>query len=617
MRPDQVAAALGVYEFTWSPDGKSIAYVSSAAGRSEIWVVSSAGGSPQRLTDSPVLKRQPRWSPDGAWIAYVAVRGEDNGDIHAVSADGETNIALTESPGNETNPAWSPDSLHVAFTERAGARNRILRVNIHTRAVRRLAEEAATDLQWSPDGQLIAFVSDPRQPNDNRRENEDIFVAPSEGGAPRLLTAGTPRFRDASPSWSRDGRRLAYVSDESGYSNVYILDVQTGQRRPLTSGAVDHLSPEWSPDGRRIAYVRAEGYSFQVFTTSVEDGRITRISLLDGVNGGFEDDNAAPRGALRWSPDGARLAFTHSDPARVSDIWAASVDGSRTVQLTNSMPPELRRESRFVWPEKMEYRSFDGQQISALVYKPRGAKPRSGYPALLAFRDSIDGQHAAGWDPFIQMFVNDGYLVFAPNVRGAGGRGREYRQLVFARGGDHDVRDAFFGLDRLSSEGLIDTERVGVFGAGSGGFLTAAAVAKDEARFSAAVSLYGIIDAATAASYPRMSAWSRYMFGAAPLENPFPYYERSLTNFVDKLRTPIIFLFAGQDPSAPIQQLQQFAVQAEVKGKWYDYRIFDNEPGDWRAWREPTLRSALEAMDALFEKHLLGKEREIRLSRNR
>jgi hypothetical protein len=99
--------------------------------------------------------------------------------------------------------------------------------------------------------------------------------------------------------------------------------------------------------------------------------------------------------------------------------------------------------------------------------------------------------------------------------------------------------------------------------------------------------------------------------------NPHAYYQRSIVNFVDKLRTPIIFFFAEDNVAAPFQQLQQFAVQAEVKGKWFDYRVFDSESEGWQYWRPNNLRQTLEGMDALFEKHLLGRDREIRLSRNR
>jgi len=616
LHPDQVAAASGIYDFTWSPDGKDIAYVSLQSGNSEIWIIPSAGGSARRVTSTFVPKRQPRWSKDGKWIAFIGIQPGGAGDLFILNVDDQSLMNLTESQADERNPEWSPNSREIALTQRLANRTHTAVIDRETMTIRSLTEAAATEIVWSPDGKSVLYVSDPLLTNDDRRENEDIFIVPSEGGAHRLLTAGTPRFRDFSPSWSPDSHQIVYASESSGYSNIYTLDIQSGAKKPVIAGEVDHFQPRWSPDGANIAYVRNENSRLNVWVSAVQNGRPAKISDRDGVNGGYDSAEASPRGRIAWSPDGKRLAFTHSDPARTADLWVAALDGSRSIQLTNSMPTELRRESRFVSPELVTYRSFDGEEISAIVYKPRGVKPTAGFPTLLMFRDVIDGQHAVTWDPFVQFFVSDGYLVFAPNIRGSGGRGKNYRQLIFELGGDGDVRDAFIGLDRLSSEGLIDTQRVGVFGAGTGGFLTTASLIKDEARFKAAVCLYGIVDAVTAASYPGLGPWIRYMIGESPVTSPLPFYERSLINFVDKLRTPIIFFYAGDDPKAPFQQLQQFAVQAEVKGRWFDYRTFENESEGWQSWRPNNLRQTLEGMDALFEKHLLGRDREIRLSRN-
>jgi dipeptidyl aminopeptidase/acylaminoacyl peptidase len=616
--PDQIALAQGVHEFTWSPDGKSIAYISTQGGQPEIWVVGSAGGSSKRITSSGTHKKQPHWSKDGKWIAYVALQPGGLGDIEIVSADGGETVNLTETASDDGNPAWSPDSKEIAFTENDRVRTRILTVDIASRTMVQLAEGNVSDLKWSPDGKSILFVSDPLLPNDDRRENDDIFEVPADGGSSRLLTPGTPRFRESSPSWSSNSRQIAYTSDSSGYSNVAVLDRQNGTARTLVPEMIDQLTPKWSPDGNLIAYVRNENSQFNIWITPAQgNGAAVRVSDRDGVNGGFERGNATPQGYYEWSPDGKRIAFTHSDPARTSDLWVANPGTGRSMQLTNSMPPDLRREARFVWPDLTTYRSFDGTEVRALVYKPRGSKPKAGHPALLMFRDTLDGQNAIEWDPFIQFFVSDGYVVFAPNVRGSSGQGKNFRQLVYEHGGDYDVRDAFIGLDKLSSEGLIDTERLGIFGAGTGGFLATAALIKDEARFKAAVCLYGITDAVTAASYPAADNWSRYLIGSTPMANPLAYYQRSLVNFVDKLRTPIIFFYGGDNASSPFQQLQEFAVQAEVKGKWFDYRVFDNESEGWQYWRPNNLRQTLEGMDALFEKHLLGRDREIRLSRNR
>ena len=621
LRPEQIIAAAGIQEFSWSPDSKHLAYIGPAAGGFDIWTIGSNGGPPQRITSTMRFKKSPRWSPDGKWIAFITIQDNGNSDLRAVSIDGQTIQTLTDTVAQEDEFAWSPDSTRIAFTQRVGQLTSIMSLELQNSMVRKLAAGPAWDLHWSPDGKWIAFVADLLQPDDESRENEDIFVIPSDGGSPRLLTPGTPRFRDTSPDWSSDSRRIVYSSNETGFSNLMILDLQTGARRALTKGTVDNLSPEWSPNDTMIAYVRHESSLFHVYTISIDDNIPVRISERDGTNGGYpmgySGHSTAPSGMLAWSPDGRRIAFTHADPARTSDIWIAVPNGARPIQLTNSMPEDLRRESRFVWPEGLTYRSFDGQEVPALLYKPRGARPRDGYPAVLYFRETLDGENATTWDPTIQFLASNGYLIFAPNIRGSGGHGRDYRELVTGNGGDHDVRDALVGLDRLSSLGIVDDQRLGVIGSGTGGFLAAAALIRGEGRFKAAVTINAILDAVTAASTPDTAEWSRYMIGTSPLENPTAYYERSLVNYVDKLNTPIVLFYAGHNPKAPFQQLHQFAVQAEVKGRWYDYRVFENESGDWGTWRASNTRFALEAIEALFDKYLLGREREVRLSRNR
>ena len=612
-----LSIAIGVYDFTWSPDGQSLVYVSSQSGSSELWIVSSEASAPKRITLTGLSKTEPRWSPNGQWIAYVVEREGGHGDVVRVSADGTDSMRLAATADDERDPRWSPDSQRLAFVRTERGLPRIAILDIEQGRVQLITEIPSWDPRWSPDGQWIAFVSNPLLPNDDRRDNRDVFVVPSAGGTPRLLTPGTQRYRDFAPSWAPDSRQLVYASEASGHSNLHVVDIESRQTRHLTDTSIVHLSPKWSPDGNAIGYVRNEDFRFHVWTIPAEGGRPVHLSERDGVNGGFEAEGVGPRGTFQWSPSGDRIAYTHSDPGRASDIWIANADGSRSYQVTNSMPPELRRESRFVRPDVFTYRSFDREEIAALVYTPPGRPPDEGLPALLVFRETLEGQNAFEWNPFVQFFVSRGYLVFAPNVRGSSGRGKDYRQSVFEHGGDYDVRDALVGLDRLSADGVIDPERVGVLGAGTGGFLAGAALIRDEMRFRAAACLYGIVDAVTAASYPEMRSWTRYMIGSTPIDSPFRYYQRSLINFVDRLRVPVTFVYAGNDRMAPIQQLHQFIVNAEVKGKSYDYRIFENEPHGWRRWRPTTLQLSLVAMDTLFAEHVLGKQGNARLSRNR
>src|SRR5262245_34666103 len=84
LRSDQIANTAGVTDFTWSPDGKSIAYVSMQSGTSDVWIVPSSGGIPRRLVSSPALKTQPRWSKDGKWIAFVTIPSSNAAELHTV-----------------------------------------------------------------------------------------------------------------------------------------------------------------------------------------------------------------------------------------------------------------------------------------------------------------------------------------------------------------------------------------------------------------------------------------------------------------------------------------------------------------------------------------------------
>ena len=613
---DALSRAAGVYEFVWSPDASELAFVSTQGGTSEIWIVTSKASAPRRITSDRLPKSDPQWSPDGKTIAYVVDRTGGAGDIHGITPDGKISSVFVNSQSDEREPRWSPNSKFLVFTLNSGRFPQLMRLDVDLDIVEQLTEISASDPQWSPDGQSIAFVSNPT-PNDKQRDNEDIFIFSITSKSTRLLTPGSQRYRDYSPSWAPDSSKLVFASEQNGYSNLYIIDLESEQQTSLNEANIDQLNPRWSPDGQTIAYVQNDGLEFHVWRISAVGGNPIRVSDLSGTNGGFQRKDSSPQGSLAWSPDSQLITYTHSSPTRASDIWSVGTSGGRSSPLTSSMPGELRQTARFVNPEVFVYPSFDGEEISALIYRPRGTPSKTRHPSILVFRDTLEGQNALSWNPFIQSFVSEGYLVFLPNVRGSSGRGKNYRKAIFGKGGEMDVRDAFMGLDRLAGDGLIDAEKLAVFGAGTGGFLVNASLVRDETRFAAAVSIQGVVDLVTAFRYPTMDVWSNYMIGSTPIDTPTPFYERSLINFVDELRTPIIFLYGESDPLAPIQQIEQFAVQADTKGKWFDYRVFREETHGWHRWRPSSIRVALEAANALFENNLMGGNRTIRLTRNK
>jgi dipeptidyl aminopeptidase/acylaminoacyl peptidase len=607
---DALAETVWVEEFDISPDGRWVAYKSARAGTYDIWIAPIDGpGEPRQLTSMPGREMLPKFSPDGRWIAFEADHGGTNlSDLYIVSPDGGDPIRLTDHPLNDGGAMWAPDSRTIYFSTAMYWDGAFAAVDLETRQIRRVRSGGGA-ASLSPDGTTFVYTGNAR-PNDDDQSNRDIYVAPVGEGEARLLTPDTFDWLDSSPAWSPDGNRLAFVSDRHGWNNLGVIDVATGEARMLLTEAIEHSEPRWSPDGQWISFTKNLDYHYHLFKIPAGGGEAVQLTTRGGVNGG-SSATGQTRGMHRWMPDGRGIAFYHSDPSMTGDVWVMSDTGADVRQVTNHQHASLRDPDAFVWPELMEYRSFDGREVAGLVYKPKGSQAGDRLPALFFFRANSNGQHPVQWHPYVQYFVSRGYLVFAPNFRGSTGRGKAYRQAVHTFGGDHDLRDAFLGMDRLAADGWVDPDRVGAFGGSTGGYFVTAAATKDPHRFKAGVVWYGATDLVTLSTYAGMEGWNRFLIGKTPVENPSNYYSRSIIYHANRVKVPLLFLYAQGDSAARFQQIEQYAVQAEIHGNWYDWVVYKDEPHGWYHWRPDSVRQSLEAMSRTFDHFVLGQPHDV------
>ena len=607
---DALAETAWVEEFDVSPDGRWIAYKSAKAGTYDIWVAPVAGGEPTQLTRMSGREMAPKFSPDSRWVAFQADFGGVNvRDLYIVGSAGGEAIRLTEHPLNDSTPMWSSDSKKIYFSTGMFFDSSVAVVDIETRQIERV-RSGGGNLSLSPDGTMFLFTGN-RRPNDDAQSNRDIYVAPVGDGEARLLTPDTFDALDSAPVWSPDGRKIAFISDRNGFNNLGVIDVRSGQTRMLLTEEIEHSEPRWSPDGEWISFTKNLDYQYHIFKAPAAGGEAIQLTQRGGVNGG-SSATGQTRGDHMWHPDGQRLVFYHSDPTMTGDVWIMSDSGDNARQITNHQSAALADPELFVWPEFMEYRSFDGREVAGLVYKPKGSQAGDRLPALFFFRANSNGQHPVQWHPYVQYFVSRGYLVFAPNFRGSTGRGKDYRQSVHRYGGDHDLRDAFIGMDKLAADGWVDPDRVGAFGGSTGGFFTTTAVTKDPQRFKAGVVWYGSTDLVTLSTYGGMESWNKFLIGDTPLENPENYYNRSIIYHADRVKVPLLFLYSQGDSAARFQQIEQYGIQALVHGNWFDWVVYSKEPHGWYHWRPDSVRNSLTIMSRAFDKFILGVEGDVK-----
>jgi dipeptidyl aminopeptidase/acylaminoacyl peptidase len=605
---DALSETVWIEEFDVSPDGTLLAFKSAAAGTYDVWTVPTSGGDPTQLTSMPGREMRPRFSPDGRWIAFEAdLGGTDVRDVFIVSAEGGDPVRLTHHPLNDANVSWAPDSRSLYFNSGMFFDNAIVRADIRTHEISRVGAGGAGEL--SPDGTMFAFTRNTK-PQDDDQSNSDVWVT-SAGGDPRSLTPNTFDWRDAEPTWSPDGEKIAFISDRGGFNNLGVIDVATGVATMLLTEDVEHSEPRWSPDGTWISFTKNLDYDYHIFRIPALGGEAEQLTSEGGVNGGSRATGQT-RGGHAWLPDGEHIVYTHSDPSRTGDLWVLSTEGGDARQITNHQHEALRVQDDFVWPEFVEYEGYDGLEVAGLVYRPKDAEAGNPRPGLFFFRANSNGQHPKQWHPYIQYLVSQGYIVFAPNFRGSTGRGKAYRQVVHTYGGDRDLEDAFIGMDRLVDEGWVDADRVGAFGGSTGGYFTTAAAIKDPDRFRAGIVWYGATDLVTLSTYGSMEGWNRYLIGETPMENPENYFERSIIYHAERVDVPLLFLYAQGDGAARFQQIEQYGIQAEIHDNWYDWVVYAGEPHGWYHWRPDSVRKSMEIMGQMFRTFVSGEAIDIK-----
>jgi TolB protein len=264
--------------------GGRIAFVSSRDGNREIYSMNPDGSDQRRLTDTPEDEFDPALSPDGARLAFTRLSG-DNRDIWVMAADGSDPVQLTSDPRSDRYPAWSPTGTRIAFRSNRGQGGFELHVlRLADGAVTRITDEPGldTDPSWST-ADVIAFAG-------VRGGTSDIFVTTPAKDPPIALTSGGGT--DRSPSFSPDGKRVAFVSYGAVPRGIYAMNADgSGQVRVSPEGGVDS-HPDWSPDGARIAFDRGA------------HGEATQIAVMGAGGDGLETvTDSGVNYQPSWGPD--------------------------------------------------------------------------------------------------------------------------------------------------------------------------------------------------------------------------------------------------------------------------------------------------------------------------
>ncbi|GAB4247653.1 MAG: prolyl oligopeptidase family serine peptidase [Saprospiraceae bacterium] len=363
-------------------------------------------------------------------------------------------------------------------------------------------------------------------------------------------------FSTGTLGWLPDNKTLYFQSEESGFSHLYLYNVETKKKRQLTSGNFEILDVQLSNDGK-LFYLRSNRespFEQHLYSLPVAGGEMKKITSLPGNHETY------------LSPDERWIAVRYSYSNKPWELYLMPNEaGAKAVQLTRSTTKDFEaypwREPELVW-----FEAADGVKVPARLYRPEAPKRNGAAVVFVHGAGYLQNVHR-WWSSYYReyMFHNfladNGYTVLDIDYRASSGYGRDWRTAIYRHMGGKDLSDQVDGARYLVAEHGIDADRIGIYGGSYGGFITLMAQFTAPGVFKSGAALRSVTD------------WAHYNHGYTsnilntPVEDSIAYRRSSPIYFAEGLKGHLLILHGMVDVNVQFQDVVRLSQRLIELGK--------------------------------------------------
>jgi len=593
--PNDFARYLNIRSATMpvmNPDGDRIAFLSDITGAYQLWSASAtseqSAGWPAQLT----------FFSDKVWEVYATPAAEHLIAISDAGGDERQQFYLITGFGDDGDGgahevrrltddgdaihrfgAFSSCGEQIVYT--SNARNHVdfdpWWMDLTTGASRRINETSGNRaiVSWSPDGRTLLMV------HALASEQNELYLVDLTTGEERHLTAGWDQARYLALAWTERG--IFTLSDRNHDRFALCrLDPGTGALEEIL--AAESLLAELGMGDGELALLAVTGDGQRAVLSLNVEG-YSYLYLLDLMNGGYSaipnhSHVDLPRGVihnLSFSPDGDRLLFDLQNYQRNANVWYCDIGGGDCRQLTFNNLAGIARTS-FVEPKLIHFATFDGRTLPAFYYRPAQDAPAGGYPCILYVHGGPASQQRPDFDVRFQYFLQQGYALLVPNVRGGTGYGRAYMMLDDVALRMESVTDLKHAVFWLHEQPEIANHRIAIYGRSYGGFMVLAALTEYPEYFAAGINIVGIANWVT--FLERTSAWRR-AHRAREYGN-LDEHREMLARFspihkIERITMPLMVVAGDNDPRVPLSESEQVVDRVRAAGGTVEFIHYADE----------------------------------------